>query len=222
MFHLRALTERFHDRAEAGRLLAKKLTAYAGDPNVVVLGLSRGGVPVAYEVALALRARLDSFEVRKLGVPGHEELAMGAIGSGDATYLNADVIAELGISRDTVAGVLTRERDELERREKAYRDGRPRPTLTGKTVVLVDDGIATGSSMLAAVSAIRRQRPARIVVAIPVAPSESLADLTSAVDEVVCWATPDPFYAVGAAYANFSQVTDDEVSALLARAFGAT
>lgn len=222
MFHLRALTERFHDRAEAGRLLAKKLTAYAGDPNVVVLGLSRGGVPVAYEVALALRARLDSFEVRKLGVPGHEELAMGAIGSGDATYLNADVIAELGISRDTVAGVLTRERDELERREKAYRDGRPRPTLTGKTVVLVDDGIATGSSMLAAVSAIRRQRPARIVVAIPVAPSESLADLTSAVDEVVCWATPDPFYAVGAAYANFSQVTDDEVRALLARAFGAT
>lgn len=222
MFHLRDLSERFHDRAEAGQLLAKKLTAYAGDPHVVVLGLSRGGVPVAYEVARALGAPLDSFEVRKLGVPGHEELAMGAIGSGDASYLNADVIAELRITRDTVASVLARERDELERRENIYRDGRPRLSLTGKIVILVDDGIATGSSMLAAVSAIRRQRPAQIVVAIPVAPIESLADLTSAVDDVVCWATPNPFYAVGAAYENFSQVTDDEVRALLARTFQAT
>lgn len=199
MFHIRDQGEQFSDRRDAGRLLAKKLTAYAHDPNVVVLGLPRGGVPVAYEIALALGARLDAFEVRKLGVPGHEELAMGAIGSGGEYYLNARVIEELGISRDQIDRVLARERQELERREKLYRDSRPRPNVAGKTVILVDDGIATGSSMHAAVAALHRQHPAHVVVAIPVAPVESLEELRSAVDDVVCWATPEPFYAVGAA-----------------------
>ena len=213
MFHIRDQGEQFSDRRDAGRLLAKKLTAYAHDPNVVVLGLPRGGVPVAYEIALALGARLDVFEVRKLGVPGHEELAMGAIGSGGEYYLNARVIEEFGISRDQIDRLLARERQELERREKLYRDSRPRPNVAGKTVILVDDGIATGSSMNAAVAALHRQHPAHVVVAIPVAPVESLEELRSAVDDVVCWATPEPFYAVGAAYEDFPQVSDDEVRA---------
>jgi predicted phosphoribosyltransferase len=219
MFHMRDQGEQFSDRRAAGKLLAKKLTSYASDPNVVVLGLPRGGVPVAYEIAQALDARLDAFEIRKLGVPGHEELAMGAIGSGGSCYLNAHVIDALGIPSDEIDQVVARERRELDRREKLYRDSRPRPDLTGKTVILVDDGIATGSSMHAAVAALRRHHPARIVVAIPVAPVDSLAELRAEVDELVCWTTPEPFYAVGAAYEDFPQVGDDEVRALLNRAF---
>ena len=220
MLHVRADDgEWFRDRADAGSLLAKKLSGYAGDPQVVVLGLPRGGIPVAYEVAQALGAPLDAFEVRKLGVPGHEELAMGAIGSGGACHLNRKIIAELEIAPETLDAVIACERRELERREQLYRDSRPRPELAGKVVILVDDGIATGASMLAAIAALRRRNPARIVVAVPVAPRESLDDLRPEVDELVCWATPEPFYAVGAAYGDFDQVSDDAVRALLERAF---
>lgn len=212
--------KQFRDRREAGMFLAKKLTAYANDPNVIVLGLSRGGIPVAYEVAQALGVQLDSYEVRKIGTPGHDELAMGAIGSGGAYYLNTDVIGALRISRDQIESVVTRERHELERREKLYRDSRLRPKLAGKTVILVDDGVATGSSMHAAVASLRLHDPARIVVAIPVAPVETLEDLRAEVDEVVCWSTPEPFFAVSAAYDEFGQVSDNEVRALLDRAYG--
>jgi putative phosphoribosyl transferase len=219
MFHIRDQGERFRDRRDAGLLLAKKLAAYANDSNVVVLGLPRGGVPVAWEIARTLGAPLDTFEVRKLGVPGHEELAMGAIGSGGAIYLNTEAIRALRITPEQIDAVVARERRELERREKLYRDNRPRPNLAGTTAILVDDGIATGSTMQAAIASLRRHRPARIVVAIPVAPPESLDELRAQVDEVVCWTTPDPFYAVGAAYDDFAQVSDDEVRALLELAF---
>ena len=219
MFHIRDQGQQFSDRRDAGLLLAKKLAGYANDPNVVVLGLPRGGIPVAWEIARALGAPLDAFEVRKLGVPGHEELAMGAIGSGGALYLNTEAIDALGISPEQIDRVVALEKRELERREKLYRDSRPRPNLTGKTAILVDDGIATGSSMQAAIASLRRHHPARIVVAIPVAPAESLDEFRAEVDEVVCWTTPEPFYAVGAAYADFAQVSDDEVRALLEQAF---
>ena len=199
--------------------MAERLTAFANDPNAIVLGLPRGGIPVGFEIVQAIGAPLDSYEVRKIGTPGHEELAMGAIGSGGAYYLNPELIAALGIPAQHVASAVMREQRELERREKLYRDGRPRPQLAGKTVILVDDGIATGASMHAAVESLRQRRPARIVVAIPVAPRETLAALRTAVDQVVCSTTPDPFLAVGAAYDEFGQVGDDEVRALLARAW---
>jgi putative phosphoribosyl transferase len=211
--------EPFFDRRQAGRLLAKKLTRYAGDPNAIVLGLPRGGVPVAYEIAQALGIRLDVFEVRKLGTPGHEELAMGAIANGGGVYLNQRIIDELAISREQIAVVLARERRELERGERLYRDHRPLPELAGKTIILVDDGVATGASMLAAIAALRQLAPTRVVVAIPVAPTETLADLQVVVDEVVCWAAPEPFYAVGAAYEALSQVSDNDVRALLDLAY---
>jgi putative phosphoribosyl transferase len=208
----------FHDRAEAGTYLARQLLGHANSRDVVVLGLPRGGVPVAYEIARALNAPLDTFEVRKLGVPGHEEFAMGAIGSGGAWYLDQTTIQMLGISEEKIAAVVDRELRELERRAKLYRDSRPRPKLTGKTVILVDDGIATGSSMYAAIAALRRQTPARIVVAVPVASLQAYEALLREVDEFVCSATPEPFNAVGAYYENFGQVGDDEVRALLDRA----
>jgi putative phosphoribosyl transferase len=212
------ISRAFRDRREAGAFLAEKLRAYARDPNVVVLGLPRGGVPVAYEIAQALGAPLDTFEVRKLGVPGHEELAMGAIGSGGAYHLNTEALSYLNIPYDAVQRVVAREQRELERREKLYRDHRPRPELAGKTVILVDDGVATGSSMLAAIEALRKHDPARIVVAVPVAPREFCEEIRREVDDVVCGETPDPFYAVGLYYEDFGQVSDDEVRALLNRA----
>jgi len=219
MFQMRGRTATFTDRREAGRRLARSLSRFASDPNVVVLGLPRGGVPVAYEIARALGTPLDTYEVRKIGTPGHEELAMGAIGSGGAFYLNHEVVDTLRIPREQIDLVIAREQNELMRREKLYRDHRPRPALDGKTVILVDDGVATGSSMQAAIASLRAHRPARIVVAIPVAPNETLAELRAAVDEVVCCATPEPFLSVGSAYVEFAQVDDDEVRELLERAY---
>jgi erythromycin esterase-like protein/predicted phosphoribosyltransferase len=205
----------FRDRRDAGRVLAGLLEHYRGHDDVVVLGLPRGGVPVAYEVAAALDAPLDVFVVRKLGLPGHEELAMGAIASGGVVVLNEDVVIGFGISSDAIREVAERESRELMRREQAYREGRPMPELSGKTVILVDDGLATGSSMRAAILALRRLEPARIVVAVPAAPSSTCEELRLEVDEVVCATTPSPFFAVGRSYWEFAQTTDEEVRDLL-------
>lgn len=209
---------RFADRREAGRQLAALLRPLAGDPDVIVLGLPRGGVPVAYEAAEALDAPLDVFVVRKLGVPGHEEYAMGAIASGGIRVVNHEVVRRLQITAAAVEAVERDERRELERRERLYRGDRPVPSLRDRTVVLVDDGLATGSTMLAAVQAVRTQRPRRIVVAVPVASREACDTLRREADECVCVATPDPFYGVGLWYQNFNQTTDDEVQQLLATA----
>lgn len=209
---------RFRDRAEAGRTLARLLSHYAGRDDVIVLALPRGGVPVAAEVAKELGAPLDVFLVRKLGVPGHEELAMGAIASGGVLVLDEGVLRWLGISEEQIQKALARELDELRRREVAYRDGRPLPDLEGKTVILVDDGLATGASMQAAARAVRRHEPARIVVAVPVASRATCDQFRDDVDEVVCAVTPEPFYAVGNWYADFSQTSDEEVRELLERA----
>jgi len=211
------MLERFRDRREAGQVLAQKLSAYAGRPDVVVLALPRGGVPVAYEVARALGAPLDVFLVRKLGVPGHEELAMGAVATGGVRVLNEDVLDAVRIPDDVVDAVAERERHELARREQLYRGGRPAPDVRGTTVILVDDGLATGSTMLAAVEALRRQGPARIVVAVPTAPPQTCRELSRVADEMVCAITPEPFGAVGAWYEDFSPTTDDEVCDLLTR-----
>jgi predicted phosphoribosyltransferase len=208
----------FRDRADAGRQLARKLGRYAGRSDVVVLGLPRGGVPVAYEVARALRAPLDVFLVRKLGVPGHEELAMGAIASGGVRVLNEEAVRKLDISEEVLDEVAAEEGRELERRERAYRDGRPPPVVRGKIVTLVDDGLATGSTMRAAVAALRRLGPSRIVVAVPVGAPETCAELGEEADESVCAHMPDPFLAVGLWYEDFSQTTDEEVHDLLQRA----
>lgn len=205
----------FRDRREAGRLLASRLAGYAGRKDVVVLALPRGGVPVAYEVARALGVPLDVFSVRKLGVPGHEELAMGAISSGGAEVINRDVVAGLRISPAEIARVAERERRELERRERAYRDHRPYARIEGNVTILVDDGLATGASMLVAVQAVRARGAARIVVAVPVGPADTCAQLREAADEVVCYAIPEPFGGVGAWYDDFSQTGDEEVRALL-------
>jgi predicted phosphoribosyltransferase len=208
----------FRDRSEAGRRLAAKLAAYANRPDVLVLALPRGGVPVAYEVARALHAPLDVFLVRKLGVPGREELAMGAIASGGVRVLNEDVLRELEIPEEVIAAVAAEERRELLRRERIYRDDRPTPEVRGRIVILVDDGLATGSTMRAAVAALRRQGPAHIVVAVPVGSPETCREIQAEADEVACVYTPDPFYAVGLWYDDFSQTTDEEVHDLLARA----
>jgi erythromycin esterase-like protein/predicted phosphoribosyltransferase len=205
----------FRDRQDAGRTLARLLDHYRGRPDVVVLGLPRGGVPVAYEVARALEAPLDVFVVRKLGVPGREELAMGAIASGGVVVVNDDVVRGLGITPDVIQRVAEEEGRELLRREQAYREGRPMPDLTGKTVILVDDGLATGASMHAAITALRDYQPARIVVAVPAAPKSTCQELEAVVDEVVCATTPSPFLAVGASYWDFGQTTDEEVRDLL-------
>jgi predicted phosphoribosyltransferase len=208
----------FRDRTEAGRVLAERLAAYAGQPDVIVLALPRGGVPVGYEVARALHAPLDVFIVRKLGVPGHEELAMGAVATGGVRVLNDQVVRALGIPSHVVDAVARWEEQELRRREQVYRGDRPPPDVRGKTVILVDDGLATGSTMLAAVRALRQQSPARIVVAVPIASRDTCEVLKTEVDDVVCAVTPEPFYAVGMWYQDFTQTTDEEVRELLAQA----
>ena len=208
----------FADRREAGRFLAEKLDAYADRPDVLVLALPRGGVPVAYEVARALHAPLDVFLVRKLGLPGHEELAMGAIASGGVIVLNEDVVGALGIPRDLIERVAAAEQQELERRERAYRDNRPPPDVRGRTVILIDDGLATGSTMRAAVAALRKLGPARIIVAVPIGAPETCAEFEQEADDVLCAVTPQPFYAVGLWYRDFSQTTDEEVHELLEQA----
>jgi predicted phosphoribosyltransferase len=205
----------FRTRRHAGRVLARMLEPYRDRDDVVVLGLPRGGVPVAYEVAAALRAPLDIFVVRKLGAPGRPELAMGAVASGGAMVTNDDVIRSLGIPPQTLLEVAEEEGRELERRELAYREGRPMVDVAGMVVILVDDGLATGASMRAAMVAVRHLHPARVVVAIPAAPRSTCAELQLEVDEVFCAATPSPFYAVGASYWDFSQTTDEEVKDLL-------
>jgi len=207
----------FNDRAEAGRVLAEQLRHYAGRPDVIVLALPRGGVPVAYEVARALHAPLDIFVVRKLGIPGHEELAMGAVATGGVRVLNDQVVKGLSIPGFVIDAVANWELLELERRERLYRGNRPPPEVRGKTVILVDDGLATGSTMLAAVQALRKLGPASIVVAVPVASPDTCQLLKEYVDETVCPATPEPFYAVGLWYRDFSQTTDEEVRELLER-----
>jgi predicted phosphoribosyltransferase len=208
-------SERFRDRHHAGRILAEKLTRYAGRDDVLVLALPRGGVPVAYEVAQALGAPLDVFIVRKLGVPGHEELAMGAIASGGVRVLNHSVIKAASIAEADIDWVTGVEEAALRRRQRQYRGDRPPPEVSGRVVVLVDDGLATGSTMRAAAAALRRQNPAEIVVAVPVAAEETCDEFRTEVDHVVCARTPEPFYAVGVWYEDFSQTTDEEVRALL-------
>ena len=212
------MTMKFEDRTEAGRLLASQLTAYANRPDVIVLGLPRGGVPVAFEVAKALHVPLDIGLVRKLGVPGHKELAMGAIASGNVRVLNQDVIDWLGISDRVIDHVVAKEQEELERRNLVYRGNRPAPDVRNRTVILVDDGIATGATLRAAIAALRQQDPARIVVAVPVAPPSIRNQLQAEVDDVICVLAPEELYAIGVWYENFSQTTDDEVRDLLARA----
>jgi erythromycin esterase-like protein/predicted phosphoribosyltransferase len=206
----------FRNRREAGQVLAGLLQAYRHRSDVVVLGLARGGVPVAWEVAAALRAPLDAFVVRKLGVPGHEEFAAGALASGGRVVLNDDVVRGLGISPQQLRDVAEREGRELIRREAVYRDGRPPTDVTGKTVILVDDGLATGASMFAAVQALREAEPAQIVIAVPAAPESTCREFAGLVDDMVCASMPTPFLAVGASFWDFSQVSDDEVRTLLA------
>jgi putative phosphoribosyl transferase len=205
----------FRDRHDAGRYLASKLKKYAGRPDVLVLALPRGGVPVAFEVARALHVPLDIFLVRKLGLPGHEELAMGALASGSVRVLNEPVIRSLDVPEEVIAKVTVAEQEELTRRERLYRGDRSAPDVHDRTIILIDDGLATGSTMRAAVAALRRREPARIVVAVPVGAPESCAEFQDEADEAICARTPDPFYAVGAWYADFSQTTDDEVRQLL-------
>jgi putative phosphoribosyl transferase len=214
----KSMNKAFVDRRQAGRILAQHLRSYAGRADVIVLGLPRGGVPVADEVAQALGAPLDVFLVRKLGAPGHEELAMGAIASGDVVVINEEVVRVLKISPEEVTTEVENEREELIRREALYRDGRPAPDVQGKTVILIDDGLATGSTMRAAVTALRQQQPARIVVAVPVGAASTCAELAELADECVCAIAPEDFRAVGLWYDDFAQTGDDEVCDLLARA----
>jgi putative phosphoribosyl transferase len=209
---------RYQDRRHAGRVLAAALREYEGARDVVILAIPRGGVPVAYEIATRLGAPLDVFVVRKLGVPGHEELAMGAIASGGVTVFNRNVIEKLGIPEAALRRVTAAERAELERREQVYREGRPPLDLTEKTCILVDDGLATGSTMRAAVAALRQRRARSVVVAVPIAAPTTCEELGYEADDVVCAATPEPFVAVGLWYADFAQTTDDEVRELLAAA----
>ena len=210
----------YRDRIEAGKRLAAELAEYANRADVLVLALPRGGVPVAFEVAEALHAPLDVFLVRKLGVPGHEELAMGAIATGGVRVINEDVVRYLNIPDEVIETVAMDEQRELERRERAYRDGRAAPDVQGRTVILVDDGLATGSTMRAAAVALRQQQPARIVVAVPVASSQTCDEFRAEVDDIVCAVTPEPFRGVGQWYEDFSQTTDEEVHDLLERAAG--
>src|SRR4030088_2716508 len=207
----------FRDRREAGRLLAEKLAPSKARLDVLVLALPRGGVPVAYEVARGLGAPLDVFVVRKLGVPGYEELAMGAIATGGVRVLNDQLVERLGIGEQAIAADAARERAGGERRERLYRGDRPPPDVRGRTVILVDDGLATGATMHAAIDALRLQNPARIVVAVPTASPETCEEMREKADDVICGITPEPFDAVGRWYRDFSQTTDEEVGVLLAR-----
>jgi predicted phosphoribosyltransferase len=209
---------KFLDRRDAGRQLAEKLAAYADDSGVLVLGLPRGGVPVAYEVACSLRAPLDVFVVRKLGVPGHRELAMGAIASGGMRVLNSDVIKALGIVPSAVDSVAAGELLELVRQQRTYRGNAPLPKLSGRTVIVVDDGLATGSTMRAAVGTLRQSNPARIIVAVPVAAAETARRIREEADGVICLNEPSDFHSVSAWYDDFSQTSDEEVRKLLASA----
>jgi len=208
----------FQDRADAGRQLGARLARYAGRSDVLVLALPRGGVPVAYEVAKQIGAPLDVFLVRKLGVPGYEELAMGAIASGGVRIINDDVVRYMDIPGQVIDLVAAGEQQEMERRERAYRDDRPLPEVKDRVLILVDDGLATGSSMRAAAQALRKQQPARIVVAVPVSAAQTYDEFRGEVDEVVCVNTPEPFQGVGLWYEDFSQTTDEEVRELLERA----
>jgi len=208
----------FRDRTDAGQKLAARLAKYAHRSDVLVLALPRGGVPVAYEVAEQLGAPLEVFLVRKLGVPGYEELAMGAIASGGVRVVNDDVVRQLAIPGEVIDAVAAEERRELERRERAYRNDRPPPDVKGRTVILIDDGLATGSTMRAAAAALHKLGPARIVVAVPVSAPETCDEIREEVDEVVCAVTPEPFRGVGLWYKDFSQTTDEEVRELLERA----
>lgn len=208
----------FRDRRHAGQELARSLDAYRGRGDVLVLGLPRGGVPVAHEVARQLGAPLDVFVVRKLGVPGQEELAMGAIASGGGRFLNREVIDALGLTQDDIDRAVADEEPELRRRERLYRGDRPFPRVSGRTVIVVDDGLATGSTMHAAVAAIRNFGAERIVIAVPVAPPDTVASLREDVDDVIALRTPEPFYAISLHYQDFRQTTDAEVRELLARA----
>ncbi|MCU1335606.1 MAG: putative phosphoribosyl transferase [Bryobacterales bacterium] len=208
----------FRDRVEAGQVLAQRLKRLGINSDPVVLALPRGGVPVGFEIAQALHAPLDVLLVRKLGVPGQEELALGAIASGGFRVLNKNLIEQLGLPPSVIDGIAARERQEIERRERLYRGDRPPLPVAGRTVILVDDGLATGATMLAAARAVRAQAPKKIIVAVPVASREACEELRRQVDEAVCAETPDPFYAVGAWYEDFSQTSDDEVRELLERA----
>lgn len=212
------MREIFRDRVEAGQLLAKVLMSYADRPNLLVLGLPRGGVPVAFEVAKALRAPLDVFVVRKLGTPGQRELAMGAIASGGVCVLNEEVVQGLGIPREMIDEAAARETQELKRRELAYRGSPSEPEVRGKTVILIDDGVATGSTMRAAIDALHAQHPAALIIGVPTAAGSTYRDLRSQVDDFVALLKPEPFYSVGAWYQDFSQTSDDEVTELLRRA----
>ena len=207
----------FEDRYAAGRHLVGALQAYAGRRDVVVLALARGGVPVGYEVAKALGADFDVFIVRKLGLPSNPELAMGAIASGGAIELNRNVIAMSGVTQRDIEGVMAEEYRELERREALYRGSRPPAQVEGRTVIVVDDGIATGASMRAALKALRTRKPAKIIVAVPVAPADAPQWLRDASDEFICALSPADFRAVGQFYRHFGQTSDDEVRALIAR-----
>jgi predicted phosphoribosyltransferase len=208
---------KFPNRAEAGRWLAEKLAAYRGREDAIVLGLPRGGVPVAYEVAQRLGLPLDIFVVRKLGVPGYEELAMGAIASGNVSVLNEEVMRAVPNSDMLLKAVIAREKIELQRRESGYREGRPAPDLRDRVVILVDDGLATGASMRAAAAALRKQGVAKIVVAVPVGAPETCREIELEVDETICAFMPEFFHGVGQFYEDFSQTTDEEVRELLAR-----
>jgi putative phosphoribosyl transferase len=208
----------FHDRKDAGQQLAKALKAYKDKPDAIVLALPRGGVPVAFEISEALHLQLDLMLVRKLGVPGHEELAMGAIANGNIQVFNDDIVRDLGIQDEVIANVIAREHAELERRNHSYRHGKPAPNLNARTVILVDDGCATGANMKAAVEAAVKQHAARIVVAVPVASSSAYSMLRDLADEVVCLDIPEPFFGVGGFYVDFSQTSDAEVMLLLKNA----
>jgi putative phosphoribosyl transferase len=216
------MAERFLNRTEAGRLLAAELRPHGSRSDVLVLGLPRGGVPVAFEIALALDAPLDVFVVRKLGLPGHEEFGIGAIASGGVRVVDEAVLRAYGVDPDTLDRITERERVELERRERLYRDDRPFPSVADRVVILVDDGLATGSTMRAAIAALRAERPREIIVAVPVGAPETCAAISKLADEVVCLETPEPFYAVGLWYEDFGQTEDEEVHDLLERAAART
>lgn len=209
---------RYRNRKDAGEFLAGKLMVYANRPEVLVLALPRGGVPVAFEVARLLKVPLDVFIVRKLGLPGHEEFAMGAIASGGIRILNSDVVRTLRIPDDVIESVTAHELVELERRERIYRGNSFQHCIQGQTIILVDDGLATGSTMLAALSALRQQDPARVIVAVPVGAPDTCKKIRDVADEIICGQMPDPFYAVGFWYDDFTQTTDNEVIALLKKA----
>jgi predicted phosphoribosyltransferase len=209
----------FQDRRDAGRVLARIVAKTRDLHDAIVLGLPRGGVPVAYEVACQMNLPLDVFIVRKLGVPGEEELAMGAVASGGTVVINPSIVRHLGISPEVVQATIQREEIEIERRERAYRDGHPPMRVEGRTAILVDDGLATGASMLAAARALR-PRVERVIVAVPIAGASTCNELRSEVDEVICANTPEHFFAVGAFYRNFTQTTDEEVRSLLSKARG--